>query len=73
MMMITELTAQQKERLAQLYGEWLAAGKNCGPLDRDRVSGILAELYHGIGKPTPLVLFFRACSHYLNNQAVKCL
>jgi hypothetical protein len=56
--MVTELTAGQTERLAQLYREWLAAGKSCEPLIRDRVTDILVKLYRRISKPAPRVLFF---------------
>src|SRR5262249_36524179 len=47
-----------QKRLAEMHQEWLAAGENCGPLNRRFVSDIVAEHYYHIGRPAPRVLFF---------------
>ncbi|HEX4136766.1 MAG TPA: hypothetical protein VHY84_19305, partial [Bryobacteraceae bacterium] len=55
---ITRLTPGQEKRLAEVYNEWLAVGRNCGPLDRAAVTATVEEFYGRIGKAAPVVMFF---------------
>jgi hypothetical protein len=56
--MIAELTLAHREQLAQVYQEWLAAGKSCEPLNRRAIADIMTEYYYHIGRPAPRILYF---------------
>lgn len=68
--MIPELTEAQRERMQEVYREWLAVGHNCEPIDKRAAREIVAEFYKRLGKPAPAVLFFSSPMMWAQAHAI---
>ena len=55
--MINRLTPEQQARLAQVHGEWLAAGTSTSPADRSTAEEAVRDAYHEIGEASPIILW----------------